>query len=96
MQAVVGGKRANDRDGSFSASRQRHQQQQVRLQSHPGIARPDPGRLGSVLSLLEVESERSEGCHGVHCLLAMIKMRFSPPRSRRGQSPHASVSPPFP
>lgn len=31
--------------------------------------------LGSVLSLLEVESERSEGCHGVHCLLAMIKMQ---------------------
>ncbi|AMR81667.1 DUF1484 family protein [Cupriavidus nantongensis] len=31
--------------------------------------------LGSILSLLEVESERSEGCHGVHCLLAMIKMQ---------------------
>ncbi|WP_444634403.1 hypothetical protein [Cupriavidus oxalaticus] len=32
--------------------------------------------LGSVLSLLEVESERSEACHGVHCLLAMIKVRL--------------------
>ncbi|QEZ43156.1 DUF1484 family protein [Cupriavidus oxalaticus] len=32
--------------------------------------------LGSVLSLLEVESERSEACHGVHCLLAMIKMQL--------------------
>ncbi|WP_455281671.1 DUF1484 family protein [Cupriavidus necator] len=32
--------------------------------------------LGSVLSLLEVESERSEACHGVHCLLAMIKSQL--------------------
>ncbi|QEZ42975.1 DUF1484 family protein [Cupriavidus oxalaticus] len=32
--------------------------------------------LGSVLSLLEVESERSEACHGVHCLLAMIKVQL--------------------
>ncbi len=32
--------------------------------------------LGSVLSLLEVESERSEACHGVHCLLMMIKMQL--------------------
>ncbi|MFJ4294006.1 hypothetical protein ACIP1U_30200 [Cupriavidus sp. NPDC089707] len=32
--------------------------------------------LGSVLSLLEVESERSEACHGVHCLLAMIKLQL--------------------
>ncbi|MGN5476327.1 hypothetical protein ACTMU2_02920 [Cupriavidus basilensis] len=32
--------------------------------------------LGSVLSLLEVESERSEACHGVHCLLAMIKIQL--------------------
>lgn len=32
--------------------------------------------MGSVLSLLEIESERSEGCHGVHCLLTMIKMEL--------------------
>ncbi|KAF7962565.1 hypothetical protein AWV80_20345 [Cupriavidus sp. UYMU48A] len=32
--------------------------------------------LGSVLSLLEVESEHSEACHGVHCLLTMIKMQL--------------------
>lgn len=32
--------------------------------------------LGSVLSLLEVESERLQACHGVHCLLAMIKTQL--------------------
>ncbi|MFS8932359.1 DUF1484 family protein [Cupriavidus taiwanensis] len=32
--------------------------------------------MGSVLSLLEIESDRSEGCHGVHCLLTMIKMQL--------------------
>ncbi|AEI77458.1 hypothetical protein DUF1484 [Cupriavidus necator N-1] len=32
--------------------------------------------LGCVLSLLEVESERSEVCHGVHCLVAMLKAQL--------------------
>ncbi|SCU98026.1 conserved hypothetical protein [Cupriavidus necator] len=32
--------------------------------------------MGCVLSLLEVESERSEVCHGVHCLVAMLKAQL--------------------
>jgi hypothetical protein len=32
--------------------------------------------LSCVLSLLEVESERSEACHGIHCLVVMIKLRL--------------------
>ncbi|MGY2486399.1 hypothetical protein [Cupriavidus sp. CP313] len=32
--------------------------------------------VGCVLSLLEVESERSEVCHGVHCLVAMLKAQL--------------------
>ncbi|WP_232431488.1 DUF1484 family protein [Cupriavidus sp. UYPR2.512] len=27
--------------------------------------------LSCILSLLEVESERSEACHGIHCLVVM-------------------------
>ncbi|WP_042877544.1 DUF1484 family protein [Cupriavidus necator] len=33
--------------------------------------------LDSILSLLEVQSEHSEACHGVHCLLAMIKSQLN-------------------
>ncbi|KWR91862.1 DUF1484 family protein [Cupriavidus sp. IDO] len=32
--------------------------------------------LGSILSLLEVQSEHSEAAHRVHCLLAMIKSQL--------------------
>ncbi|WP_316150021.1 DUF1484 family protein [Cupriavidus sp. BIC8F] len=32
--------------------------------------------LGCVLPLLEVESKRSEVCHGVHCLVAMLKAQL--------------------
>ena len=29
--------------------------------------------MGSILTLLEIQSERSEACHGAYCLLAMLK-----------------------
>ncbi|WP_432262335.1 hypothetical protein [Cupriavidus sp. TMH.W2] len=36
------------------------------------LARISAG-MGCILSLLELQSERSETCHGAYCLLAMLK-----------------------